>query len=76
MQTQKMSLANIEGKLSRAEMKIIMVGSGSYTFNATAISGYHVASPGACSGGSQAQCQATCKSWCTSANNCASCTCS
>lgn len=42
MQTQKMSLANIEGKLSRAEMKIIMVGSGSYTFNATAIPGYHV----------------------------------
>ena len=31
-----MSLANIEGKLSRAEMKIIMAGSGSYTCNATA----------------------------------------
>lgn len=29
MKTQKMSLANIEGKLSRAEMKNIMAGSGS-----------------------------------------------
>ncbi len=28
MQTQKMSLANIKGKLSRAEMKNIMAGSG------------------------------------------------
>jgi hypothetical protein len=28
MQTQKMSLANIKGKLSRAEMKKIMAGSG------------------------------------------------
>jgi len=28
MQTQKMSLANIQGKLSRAEMKKIMAGSG------------------------------------------------
>ncbi len=29
MQTQKMSLANIKGKLSRAEMKNIMAGSNS-----------------------------------------------
>jgi hypothetical protein len=28
MQTQKMSLANIKGKLNRAEMKNIMAGSG------------------------------------------------
>jgi len=28
MQTQKMSLANIKGKLSRTEMKNIMAGSG------------------------------------------------
>ena len=28
MQTQKMSLANIKGKLSRAEMKNIMAGEG------------------------------------------------
>ena len=28
MQTKKMSLANIKGKLSRAEMKNIMAGSG------------------------------------------------
>ncbi len=28
MQTKKMSLANIKGKLSRAEMKKIMAGSG------------------------------------------------
>jgi len=28
MQTQKMSLANIQGKLSRAEMKNIMAGGG------------------------------------------------
>lgn len=28
MQTKKMSLANIQGKLSRAEMKSIMAGSG------------------------------------------------
>lgn len=28
MKTQKMSLANIQGKLSRAEMKNIMAGSG------------------------------------------------
>ncbi len=28
MQTKKMSLANIQGKLSRAEMKKIMAGSG------------------------------------------------
>jgi len=28
MQTTKMSLANIQGKLSRAEMKNIMAGSG------------------------------------------------
>lgn len=31
MQTKKMSLANIQGKLSRAEMKNIMAGSGSST---------------------------------------------
>lgn len=31
MQTQKMSLANIQGKLSRAEMKNIMAGSGDGT---------------------------------------------
>ncbi len=30
MQTQKMSLAGIQGKLSRAEMKSIMAGSGCY----------------------------------------------
>lgn len=29
METKKMSLANIQGKLSRAEMKNIMAGSGS-----------------------------------------------
>ncbi len=29
METQKMSLSNIKGKLSRAEMKAIMAGSGS-----------------------------------------------
>lgn len=29
MKTKKMSLANIQGKLSRAEMKNIMAGSGS-----------------------------------------------
>ena len=29
MQTKKMSLANIQGKLSRTEMKNIMAGSGS-----------------------------------------------
>ena len=29
MQTKKMSLANIQGKLSRTEMKKIMAGSGS-----------------------------------------------
>lgn len=28
MQTKKMSLANIQGKLSRAEMKQVMAGSG------------------------------------------------
>ncbi len=28
MQTKKMSLANVQGKLSRAEMKNIMAGSG------------------------------------------------
>lgn len=31
MQTQKMSLANIQGKLSSTEMKNIMAGSGSGT---------------------------------------------
>jgi len=31
MQTKKMSLANIQGKLSRAEMKNIMAGSGGET---------------------------------------------
>lgn len=30
MKTKKMSLANIKGKLSRAEMKQIMAGSGTY----------------------------------------------
>jgi hypothetical protein len=30
MGTQKMSLANIQGKLSRTEMKNIMAGSGAY----------------------------------------------
>ncbi len=29
MKTQKMSLANIQGKITRAEMKNIMAGSGS-----------------------------------------------
>ena len=32
MKTTKMSLANIEGKLSRAEMKQIMAGSGTMCF--------------------------------------------
>ena len=31
MQTKKMSLANIQGKLSRTEMKNIMAGSGGYS---------------------------------------------
>lgn len=31
MKTKKMSLANIQGKLSRAEMKNIMAGSGSWS---------------------------------------------
>ena len=36
MQTQKMSLANIQGKLSRSEMKNIMAGSGScYSCNSS-----------------------------------------
>ena len=30
MQTQKMSLANIQGKLRRTEMKNIMAGSGNF----------------------------------------------
>ena len=30
MKTQKMSLANIQGKMSRSEMKNIMAGSGEY----------------------------------------------
>lgn len=33
MQTQKMGLANIKGKLSRAEMKNIMAGSGGRCFD-------------------------------------------
>ena len=75
MQTQKMSLANIQGKLTRTEMKVIMAGSGSYTCNATATPGYHVQSPGSCSG-TQSGCQSACNSWCSAANHCASCTCS
>lgn len=39
MKTQKMSLANIQGKLSRTEMKNIMAGSGTcledYTYDCT-----------------------------------------
>ena len=35
MQTKKISLANIQGKLSRAEMKNIMAGSGSCTARGT-----------------------------------------
>ena len=35
MQTKKMSLANIQGKLSRAEMKKIMAGSGCSTSGCT-----------------------------------------
>lgn len=35
MQTQKMSLANITGKLSRAEMKNIMAGSGAAKCDST-----------------------------------------
>lgn len=45
MQTQKMSLANIKGKLSRAEMKNIMAGSGdsgSCTSNADCTSGQDI----------------------------------
>ena len=38
MQTTKMSLANIQGKLSRAEMKNIMAGSGGGTGCGTGIS--------------------------------------
>lgn len=30
METKKMSLANIQGKLNRSEMKSIMAGSGAY----------------------------------------------
>lgn len=33
MQTKKMSLANIQGKLSRTEMKNIMAGSGAFQCN-------------------------------------------
>ena len=36
MQTQKMSLANIKGKLSRVEMKKIMAGSDRTCFTCTA----------------------------------------
>ena len=39
MQTQKMSLANIKGKLSRAEMKNIMAGSGSYLYSGGSCTG-------------------------------------
>ncbi len=74
MKTTKMSLANIQGKLNRTEMKSIMAGSGSYNCYAIASPGYHVQSPGSCSG-SQSGCQSACNSWCNYANHCTSCTC-
>ena len=39
MKTQKMSLANIQGKLSRAEMKNIMAGSGGRCYTQCDING-------------------------------------
>jgi hypothetical protein len=39
MGIQKMSLANIKGKLSRAEMKNIMAGSGSYMYTGGSCTG-------------------------------------
>jgi hypothetical protein len=71
----KLSFTNIKNTLSRGEMKMIMAGSGNYTCNATATQGYHVESPGSCSG-TLSGCQSACDSWCTGANHCASCTCS
>ena len=43
MQTQKMSLANIQGKLSRSEMKNIMAGSGGGTCRSGACTVYNSA---------------------------------
>ena len=46
MQTKKMSLANIQGKLSRTEMKNIMAGSGSDSCGL-----HHCNAPGGCPSG-------------------------
>ncbi len=53
MKRSKMSLANIEGKLSRAQMKNIMAGSGGGTCNCNSKEDCTTSSPYcvACSGG-------------------------
>lgn len=63
MKTKKMSLANIQGKLSRAEMKKIMAGvaaptcSGSCDFTWTGPNGQKITTPGTCmSSGSLCYC--------------------
>jgi len=56
MRTTKMSLANIQGKLSRAEMKKIMAGSGDNMCNAY------------CGSGSGQSCDTTCPN-CIDAGN-------
>jgi hypothetical protein len=72
METKKMSLANIQGKLSRAEMKNIMAGDGvvcAYK-NASGATTY-----GNCTG-QVYQCQAVAGAWCASEPRCAGVTCS
>jgi hypothetical protein len=52
MQTQKMSLANIQGKLSRTEMKNIMAGSATCTLYCLRIGGIMCGSTNGANGGS------------------------
>jgi len=71
METKKMSLANMQGKLSRAEMKNVMAGAegeGGFTCEWTSNSGTITA--GACNGPSVAWCNTQTQAICSQTPNC------
>jgi len=74
MQTTKMSLANVQGKLNRSEMRNIMAGAeGVMQCAWKNVSG--AVTLGNCTG-TQYQCQTFANSWCAShSSHCASVTC-
>jgi hypothetical protein len=72
MKTQKMSLSAIQGKLSRAEMKGIMAGSGSATYCFARCSG-HTGSWHYTGGVGRSTCQQDLGTYCRSGGTCYHC---